>query len=157
MFDNYNYILIISTEKTGGLFDFDGTLPVIAIQFIIFMFILNFILYTPLLDTIDERNIYISKSLSEATNILTKANKLNIKYEKKTSKARKAVALDLLIYQKLYKDILEEKMKSSESVIDKFLIETTKNFEENKGNILKSFDTEIYSLSKQIMKKLITP
>ena len=154
MFDNYNSILIISTEKTGGLFDFDGTLPVVALQFIIFMFALNFILYTPLLDTIDERNIYISKSLADATLILTKSNELNTKYENKTSKARKAVASDLLTYQKLYKDILEEKMKSSEVFIEKFLTETTKNFEDNKETILKSFDTEIDSLSNQILKKI---
>ena len=156
MFDNYNSILIIGTEKTGGLFDFDGTLPVIALQFVIFMFVLNFILYTPLLDTIDERNIYISQSLSEATRILTKSNELNTKYEKKTAKARKAVALDLLTYQKLYKDILEDKMKSSEVFIDKFLTETTKNFEDNKETILKSFDNEIDSLSNQIMKKIMS-
>lgn len=155
MFDNYNSILILSTEKTGGLFDFDGTLPVIALQFIIFMFILNFILYTPLLDTIDERNLYISKSLADATRILTKSNELNIKYEKKTSKARKAVTLDLLTYQNLYKEILEEKMKSSEIYIEKFLTETTKNFEDNKENILKSFDAEIDSLSNQILKKIM--
>ncbi|CAN0359311.1 unnamed protein product [Pylaiella littoralis] len=155
MFDNYNSILILSTEKTGGLFDFDGTLPVIALQFIIFMFVLNFILYTPLLNSIDERNLYISKSLADATSILAKSNELNVKYEKKTSKARKAVTLDLLTYQTLYKDILEEKMKSSEIFIDKFLIETTKNFEDNKKNILKSFDTEIDSLSNQILKKIM--
>ena len=46
-------------------------------------------------------------------------------------------------------------MKSSEDFINKFLMETTKNFEENKENILKSFDTEIDSLSNQIMKKMI--
>lgn len=155
MFDNYNSILLLSTEKTGGLFDFDGTLPVIALQFLIFMFVLNFILYTPLLDTIDERNLYISKSLAEATRILTKSNELNIKYEKKTAKARKAVSLDLLTYQNLYKDILEEKMRSSELLIDKFLTETTKNFEDNKETILKSFDTEIDSLSNQILKKIM--
>lgn len=155
MFDNYNSILLISTEKTGGLFDFDGTLPVIALQFLTFMFVLNFILYTPLLDIIDERNIYISKSLAEATSLLTKSNELNTKYEKKTSKARKAVALDLLTYQNLYKEILEEKMKSSEAYIEKFLTETTKNFEANKEDILKSFDAEIDSLSDQIMKKIM--
>ena len=155
MFDNYNSILLLSTEKTGGLFDFDGTLPVIALQFLIFMFVLNFILYTPLLDTIDERNLYISKSLAEATRILTKSNELNIKYEKKTAKARKAVSLDLLTYQNLYKDILEEKMRASEIFIDKFLTETTKNFEDNKETILKSFDTEIDSLSNQILKKIM--
>nr|YP_009182359.1 ATP synthase CF0 B' chain subunit II [Costaria costata]YP_010206455.1 AtpG [Alaria crispa]YP_010206596.1 AtpG [Alaria marginata]YP_010206737.1 AtpG [Alaria esculenta]YP_010206878.1 AtpG [Alaria crassifolia]YP_010207019.1 AtpG [Alaria praelonga]YP_011006084.1 ATP synthase CF0, subunit B' [Dictyoneurum californicum]QWK42499.1 CF0 subunit II [Lessoniopsis littoralis]UAX21898.1 AtpG [Alaria sp. PI001]UAX22039.1 AtpG [Alaria sp. PI20]UAX22462.1 AtpG [Alaria sp. TTB000023]UAX22603.1 AtpG [A len=156
MFYNYNSILIIGTEKTGGLFDFDGTLPIIALQFVIFMFILNFILYTPLLDTIDERNLYIKKSLDEATSVLTKSNQLNVKYEAKTSKARKAAKLDLLTYQKLYKDILEEKMKSSQLFIDKFLIETTENFENNKDSILTSFDNEIDSLSSQIMTKLLT-
>lgn len=155
MFDNYNSILLLSTEKTGGLFDFDGTLPVIVLQFVLFMFILNFILYTPLLDTIDERNVYITKSLAEATNVLTKSNELNIKYEKKTAKARKAAKLDLLTYQNLYKEILEEKMKSSQLFIDKFLIETIKNFDNNKENILNSFDSEIDTLSNQIMTKIL--
>lgn len=156
MFYNYNSILIIGTEKTGGLFDFDGTLPVIAIQFVLFMFILNFILYTPLLDTIDERNIYIKTSLEEATTVLAKSNQLNTKYEKKASKARKAAKLDLITYQKLYKDILDEKMKSSQIFIDEFLLETTKNFENNKDNILLSFDGEIDSLSSQIITKILT-
>ena len=156
MFYNYNSILIIGTEKTGGLFDFDGTLPTIALQFVLFMFILNFILYTPLLDTIDERNIYVKKSLDEATSILAKSNQLNIKYENKTSKARKAAKLDLVTYQKLYKEILEEKMQSSQMFIDEFLIETTENFENNKDTILASFDNEIESLSSQIMTKILT-
>nr|YP_011005323.1 ATP synthase CF0, subunit B' [Chorda asiatica]QWK43067.1 CF0 subunit II [Chorda asiatica]WAM62186.1 ATP synthase CF0, subunit B' [Chorda asiatica] len=156
MFHNYNSILIIGTEKTGGLFDFDGTLPVIVFQFVLFMFILNFVLYTPLLDTIDERNSYIKKSLDKATSVLIKSNELNKKYEKKTSKARKAAKMDILIYQKLYKDILEEKMKSSQIFIDKFLVETTENFENNKDNILTSFDNEIDSLSNQIMTKIVT-
>jgi len=156
MFYNYNSILIIGTEKTGGLFDFDGTLPIIVIQFVLFMFILNFILYTPLLDTIDERNIYIKTSLEEATNVLAKSNQLNTKYEKKASKARKAAKLDLITYQKLYKDILDEKMKSSQIFIDDFLVETTKNFENNKDDILVSFDSEIDSLSSQIITKILT-
>ncbi|CAN0323183.1 unnamed protein product [Ascophyllum nodosum] len=156
MFYNYNSIFILVTEKTGGLFDFDGTLPVIGLQFIFFMFILNFILYNPLLDTIDERNTYIKKSLDEATNVLTNANQLNVKYENKASKARKAAKLDLLTYQNLYKDILEEKMKSSQIFIDEFLNETTANFEINKDEILGSFDNEIDSLTIQIMNKILT-
>nr|QXI87920.1 AtpG [Sargassum henslowianum] len=152
----YNSILIIVTEKTGGLFDFDGTLPVIGLQFIIFMFILNSILYNPLLDTIDERNTYIKRSLDEAAKILIKANQLNEKFDEKASKARKAAKLDLVIYQNLYKDILEEKMKSSQIFIDDFLTETTENFESNKDEILISFDNEIDSLTSQIMTKILS-
>nr|YP_009243716.1 AtpG [Sargassum horneri]AKO62487.1 AtpG [Sargassum horneri]QJC59361.1 AtpG [Sargassum horneri]QNU09334.1 AtpG [Sargassum horneri]QNU09472.1 AtpG [Sargassum horneri]UVW81124.1 ATP synthase CF0 B subunit subunit II [Sargassum horneri] len=152
----YNSILIIVTEKTGGLFDFDGTLPVIGLQFIVFMFILNSILYNPLLDIIDERNTYIKRSLDEAAKILTKANQLNEKFDEKASKARKAAKLDLVIYQNLYKDILEEKMKSSQIFIDDFLTETTENFESNKDEILISFDNEIDSLTSQIMTKILS-
>ncbi|CAL8412621.1 unnamed protein product [Sargassum natans] len=152
----YNSILIIVTEKTGGLFDFDGTLPVIGLQFIVFMFILNSILYNPLLDTIDERNTYIKRSLDEAAKILIKANQLNEKFDEKASKARKAAKLDLVIYQNLYKDILEEKMKSSQIFIDDFLTETTENFESNKDEILISFDNEIDSLTSQIMTKILS-
>ena len=156
MFYNYSSNLIIVTEKTGGLFDFDGTLPVIGLQFIVFMFILNSILYNPLLDTIDERNLYIKKSLDEAAKVLTNANQLNKKYEDKASKARKAAKLDLIIYQNLYKDILEEKMKSSQIFIDDFLTETTEKFESNKDEILISFDNEIDSLTSQIMTKILS-
>ena len=39
-----HFILFLATEKTGGLFDLDGTLPLIAIQFLALMFLLNLIL-----------------------------------------------------------------------------------------------------------------
>lgn len=148
-------MVLLGTEKIGGLFDFDGTLPVIVIQFIIFMFVLNSILYTPLLDAIENRNIYIKESLNKATDLLAKSKELNTKYEEKAAKARKAAKLDLLTYQIFYKDILDEKMKSSQKSIDSFLIETTKNLEKNKDNILESFDTEIDSLSTQIITKIL--
>ena len=155
MSSSLNSILIIATEKTGGLFDFDGTLPSIVLEFVAFMFILNFILYNPLLNTIEERNIYIQKSLDEATSLMTKSNQLNIKYENKAAKAQKAAKLDLSTYQNLYKDILEEKMKSSQRFIDDFLVETTENFESNKEDILNSFDNDIEALSSKIIKKIL--
>jgi len=155
MIFDFNNVLFIGTEKTGGLFDFDGTLPVIVLQFLILMFLLNFILYTPLLDTIEKRNIYIERILTDASNLLTKSNILTLKYEKKISKARKAVELDLIVYQRLYKEILEEKLKISQICIDKFLTETTNNFEQNKKSLLSSFENEIESLSDQILSKII--
>lgn len=155
MIYSYGPSLIVATEKTGGLFDFDGTLPVIAIQFLLFMFILNFILYTPLLDVIDKRNIYIKDSLGNASSVLSEANQLNAKYETKATKARKAAKRDIVTYQKLYKDILDDEMKSSQSYIDNFVSETTKNFDDNKENILASLDNEIDSLSGKIISKIL--
>lgn len=151
--DNLNFFLI--AEKTGGLFDFDGTLFIIVIQFILLMFILPSLLYNPLLDIIDERIAYIEESLEEASMILAESNRLSRKYEKKTSRARKVVELDLLIYQRLYKDLLDEKMKSLQSFIDEFLLTTVTNSEKNKEIVLKNFDSQVDSLTNEMLIKLL--
>ena len=148
-------LVTLAIEKSGGLFDFDGTLPTIALEFILFMISLNIILYTPLLETIDERNIYIKKSLKNASSILAKSNKLNTQYEEETAKVRNAAKLDIITYQKLYKDILENKMKSSQIYIDKFINETTISFDTNKESILISLDNEIDSISNEIISKVL--
>ena len=71
-------ILISSSEVSGpgGLFDFDATLPLVVIQFLLLMIILNIILYNPLLTVIDERKEYILNNLSKASETLAEANKL---------------------------------------------------------------------------------
>lgn len=151
----YNSILLIGVEKTGGLFDFDGTLVIILIQFVLLMIILPSLLYNPLLDIIDERITYMEESLEEASTILAESNRLNLKYEKKTSKARKIVELDLLTYQRLYKDLLDEKMKVLQLSIDEFLLNTIMNAEKNKENVLASFETQVDSLTNEMIIKLL--
>lgn len=155
MISTSNIIFLIGSEKTGGLFDFDGTLIIIALQFIILMIILPSLLYNPLLDIIDERITYMEESLDEASTILAESNRLNNKYEKKTSKARKIVEVDLITYQRLYKDLLDNKIASLQLFIDEFLLVTVQNAEKNKEVMLKSFDTQIDSLTNEMMLKLL--
>ena len=150
-----NSIFFLVAEKSGGLFDFDGTLLIIIIQFISLMLILPSLLYNPLLDIIDERMAYIEESLEEASTILAESNRLCMKYERKTSRARKVVELDLLIYQRLYKDLLDEKMKSLQMFIDEFLLSTVTNSEKNKEIVLKNFDNQVDSLTNEMLIKLL--
>jgi len=71
-------ILISSSEVSGpgGLFDINATLPLVAIQFILLMVILNIILYSPLLTIIEERKEYILSRLAEASGKLAQAKEL---------------------------------------------------------------------------------
>ena len=64
-------ILISSSEVSGpgGLFDFNATLPLVAIQFVLLTLILNTIFYSPLLTVIEERKEYILGNLSKASEI----------------------------------------------------------------------------------------
>ena len=155
MIFNHSSIFLMAVEKTGGLFDFDGTLLIVVIQFLLLMIILPSLLYNPLLDIIDERMAYMEESLEEASTILAESNQLNLKYEKKTSKARKIVELDLLTYQRLYKDLLDEKMKSLQFFIDEFLLLTITNSEKNKEIILKGFDSQVDSITNEMIIKLL--
>ncbi|KAG5177058.1 hypothetical protein JKP88DRAFT_151919, partial [Tribonema minus] len=82
----------------------------------------NFILYTPLLNVINDRNQYISKNLANASSILSQSNQLITQYK---SKPRKEAQLEISTLQKLHKSILETEAKSSQKVIDEFFVKIT--------------------------------
>jgi F-type H+-transporting ATPase subunit b len=148
-------ILCLALEKSGGLFDFDGTLPLIAFQFLILMIILNIILYTPLLNIITERDEYINKNLVQASAILIKANNLNSRYEIELLKLKKEAQLEILTLQKLHKNLLEKEIKTSQKIFDNYLIDVISNLEIDKSKILIHLEKEINSLSSEIMMKII--
>mmetsp|Transcript_28178 Transcript_28178/g.68599 ORF Transcript_28178/g.68599 Transcript_28178/m.68599 type:complete len:123 (+) Transcript_28178:706-1074(+) len=111
-------ILISSSEVSGpgGLFDFDATLPLVVIQFLLLMIILNIILYNPLLTVIDERKEYILNNLSKASETLAEANKLTTNYEQELDSVRKEAQLEITNSQKIHKEILEVELNISQKV-----------------------------------------
>jgi F-type H+-transporting ATPase subunit b len=74
---NFSILISLSEVKgPGGLFDINATLPLVAIQFILLMVILNVILYSPLLTVMEERQAYILSTLAEASKILEEGKKI---------------------------------------------------------------------------------
>ena len=67
------FIILAEESKKGGLFDIGATLPLVAIQFLILMFLLNLLLYNPLTTLMNQRNEYILDNLSKASNMLVTA------------------------------------------------------------------------------------
>jgi F-type H+-transporting ATPase subunit b len=116
-------ILISSSEVSGpgGLFDFNATLPLVAIQFILLMVILNIILYNPLLTIIEERKEYILTNLGKASELLAEANKLTEQYEQELTNVRKEAQLEITNSQKIHKEILEIELNISQKYIDNLL------------------------------------
>ena len=149
-------ILISSSEISGpgGLFDFDATLPLIAIQFLLLMVILNIILYNPLLTVIDERKEYILTNLSKASETLAEANKLTTKYEQDLDSVRKEAQLEITNSQKIHKEILEVELNISQKYIDNLLDTITKDLLDKKNTAFNSLDTIVQSLSVEIETRL---
>ena len=145
-------ILISSSEVSGpgGLFDFNATLPLVAIQFVLLMLILNTILYSPLLTVIEERKEYILGNLAKASEILAQANELTTQYEEELSSVRKEAQLEITNSQKIHKEILEIELNISQKYIDNLLDTISKDLLDKKNTALNSLDTIVQSLCTEI-------
>ena len=149
-------VLISSSEISGpgGLFDIDATLPLVAIQFLLLMVILNVILYNPLLTIIEERKEYILTNLSKASEILAEANKLTTQYEQELDSVRKEAQLEITNSQKIHKEILEVELNISQKYIDNLLDTITKDLLAKKDIALNSLDETVQSLCVNIETRL---
>lgn len=149
-------ILISSSEVSGpgGLFDFNLTLPLIAIQFVLLTILLNIILYNPLLTIIEERRDYILTNLSKASELLSEANKLTTQYEQELTNVRKEAQLEITNSQKIHKEILEIEVSISQKYIDNLLDTIQKDLLAKKNIALNSLDEIIQSLCANIEARL---
>lgn len=149
-------ILISSSEVSGpgGLFDINATLPLVAIQFLLLMVILNIILYSPLLKIMEERKEYILTNLGKASELLSEANKLTEQYEQELTNVRKEAQLEITNSQKIHKEILETELNISQKYIDNLLDTIQKDLIAKKDIALNSLDEIVQSLSADIETRL---
>jgi F-type H+-transporting ATPase subunit b len=149
-------ILISNSEMSGpgGLFDIDATLPLVAIQFILLMVVLNILLYSPLLTIIEERKEYILTNLGKASQLLSEANKLTAQYEEELNSVRKEAQLEITNSQKIHKEILEIELNISQKYIDNLLDTITKDLLNKKNMALNSLDEIVQSLCVDIETRL---
>ena len=149
-------ILISSSEVSGpgGLFDFNATLPLVAIQFVLLTVLLNIILYNPLLTIIEERKEYILTNLSKASEILAEANKLTTQYEQELNNVRKEAQLEITNSQKIHKEILEIELNISQKYVDNLLDTIQKDLLAKKNIALNSLDDIVQSLCADIETRL---
>ena len=148
--------LILSSEVNGpgGLFDIDATLPLVAIQFVLLMVVLNIILYNPLLTIIEERKEYILTNLGKASELLAEANTLTAQYEEELTSVRKEAQLEITNSQKIHKEILDLEINISQKYLDNLLDTITSDFESRKTSALNNLEQSVQSLCDDINTKL---
>ena len=152
-----NFSILISSSEVsgpGGLFDINATLPLVAIQFVLLMLILNALLYSPLLAIISERKEYILGNLAKASEILSQANELTTQYEQELDSVRKEAQSEITNSQKIHKEILEIELNISQKYIDNLLDTITKDLLDKKNTAFNSLDTIVQSLCVEIETRL---
>ncbi len=102
--------LILFGASEGGLFDFDATLPLMAVQVVLLTFILNALFFKPVGRVVEEREDYVLSSQSEAKQKLAEVEKLEADLRNQLKEARKSAQKVITEAEedsdKLYKEAL---------------------------------------------------
>ena len=152
---NFSILISLSEiEGPGGLFDINATLPLVAIQFILLMVLLNVILYSPLLTIIEERKEYILSNLAEASEKLAQAKELTTQYEQDIENAEKEAQLAIANSQKKHKEILDLELDIAQKSIDNLLEVISTDLINQKETALNNLDTIVQSLCVEVENKL---
>ena len=155
------YILLISLTQEiylveeGGLFDFNATLPLMMLQFLILMLLLNTIFYKPVTDTLDQRSDYIRDSLTTASAYLLKANELTEQYEKALAESRKEAQKTIRNSQKEAQDIVANKIKQAQQEAEYLVNEAYNQLNIQKEQVLKTLEDQVETLSDKIKLKVL--
>jgi F-type H+-transporting ATPase subunit b len=143
--------------KEGGLFDFDATLPLMALQFLLLVVVLNAVFYKPLSKSIDDRDDYIRKNLLEARERLSKAEKLAQQYETELGETRRKSQATIAAAQADAQKIAAEKMAQAQGEAQAEREKAMQEIEQQKAEALSSLEQQVDALSRQILDKLLGP
>lgn len=145
----------ISEETSGGLFDFNATLPLMMLQFVVLTILLNSIFYKPVSNILDERDEYIRNSLTTASASLIKANELTKQYEHELAESRKKAQQIIKKAQQDAQKIVSEKIKEAQQDAEKLIKDAYMQLNIQKEQAVKTLEDQIDILSDQIKFKLL--
>jgi F-type H+-transporting ATPase subunit b len=143
------------TEGAGGLFDFNATLPLMAIQFVLLTVVLTFIFYKPVAKVLDEREAYINGNLTQASDKLIKADELYKQYDEQLKTARVNAQSVIAQSEKEAKDVVALEITQARTDAAKLIEQTNKELEAQKSIALEKLETQIDDLSQLIKEKLL--
>lgn len=151
--------LLLSQEfegsSKGGLFDFNATLPLMALQFLGLTIFLNFLYYKPVINILDDREEYIKNSLTSASASLIKADELTKTYEIELADSRKSAQSIIKNAQEEAQLIVSEKLKEAQKDAENLLFDAYSQLSVQKEQALKSLEVQVDILSDQIQQKLL--
>lgn len=118
------FLLLTIEEKSGGLFDFDGTLPLTIFEFLVLMFILEKILYKPLSNITTIRIKNLKEKNERAELLLSTNNFLTNLYNTEISNIEKKIDIilkqDDIVLKNIFQNRLFELSQNSiKTIMDK--------------------------------------
>lgn len=143
------------TTTEGGLFDINATLPLMALQFLILMAVLNALFYKPLGKAIDQRSDYVRNNLKDARELKEKSELLATQYENELRDVRRQ-AQDIIAKAKAEAEKTSaEKIQQAQQEAAAQKQQAADEIEAQKAEAMQSLEQQVDALSNQILEKLL--
>ena len=147
--------LFLFGASEGGLFDFDATLPLMAIQVVLLTFILNALFFKPVGRVVEEREGYVTTSRAEAKKKLAEVEKLEADLRNQLKDARQAAQKVIneaeQDSEKLYKEALALATSEANASREKARLE----IDSQRDEALNQLKSEAENLGDLIVERLL--
>lgn len=137
------------------MFDFDATLPLMAVQFILLMVVLNAILFKPLTKVIEDRSTLISNSQTGAKEGLEQVNAITQQYEKALIDSRRQYQSIIAKAQAEAQKTASEKIAVAQAEAVAARETATRELAAQKVSAMAELEKQVDSLSQEIVNKLL--
>jgi F-type H+-transporting ATPase subunit b len=137
------------------MFDFDATLPLMAVQFLILTAVLNVVFYKPLTKAIEDRNDYIRNNEAEARERLAKAEHLAQQYEQELAETRRQSQAVIAAAQEEAKKVVAQRVAEAQQEAQAQREQAQQELDQQKQAAFASLEQQVDSLSHQILEKLL--
>jgi F-type H+-transporting ATPase subunit b len=137
------------------MFEFDATLPVMAVQFLLLAAILNAVFYKPMMKTLDERSEYIRTNNASAKERLSKAQGMVKEYEQQLADSRRQAQAVLEQAQADARSIVAQKVAEAQKEVQANKENTAREIEAQKQAAMSSLEQQVDSLARQILNKVL--
>ena len=141
--------------EKAALFDFNLTLPIIMVEFLLLMVALDKIYFTPLGTFMDDRDAAIREKLNSVKDTSGEVKQLEEQAAAIMKAARAEISAALNKMKKETQAEVEEKLREGRKKVEAELQEALANLEKQKEETIKALDSQIAALSEEIVKKVL--
>lgn len=137
------------------MFDFDATLPLMAVQFLILIVILNAIFYKPLSKALDDRDDYVRGNLREAKERLEQAKSLASQYEQELASTRRQAQALLEESRSECQKIAAAEIAEAQRIVKDELLKVQAEIDQQKQSAFNDLEAQVDTFSQQLLAKLL--
>ena len=139
----------------GGLFDFDATLPLMAVQVVILTFILNALFFKPVGRVVEEREGYVNTSRAEAKKKIAEVEKLESDLKNQLKEARIAAQKVILEAEQDSDNLYKEALALATSEDNSSREDARREIDSQRDKALNQLKSEADNLGNLIVERLL--